>query len=335
VIGAPMAGGVSTPELVAAVTDAGGLGFLAGGYLSPERLAADIEAVRALTPGPFGVNLFVPGTPAGTAEAAAVARYRAALEPEARRFGLTLPEAPPADDDGWAEKLNVVAAARVPVVSVTFGCPTGAEIARLHAAGCAVVGTVTGLAEARLAVVAGADALCVQGAEAGGHRGRFLPKDAPDRLADLLPAVRATVTVPLIAAGGLMDGADLAAVRAAGAVAGQFGTALLRTIEAGTAAPYRDALAAADRDTTITTAFTGRPARGLVNRFIRDYDAAAPDAYPRVHHLTRPVRAASVAAGDAEAMALWAGTGYRRGREIGAAALVRALGTELVAAERP
>jgi nitronate monooxygenase len=329
-----MAGGVSTPRLAAAVTDAGGLGFLAAGYQAPSQTEEEIAAVRTLTGGPFGVNIFVPQRQA--VDTAAVAAYRDALGPEAERYQVELATAPTGpDDDGWAEKLTLVASARVPVVSFTFGCPSHDEIERLRAAGCEIVVTVTGAEEAVAAVAAGADALVVQSAEAGGHRGSFdpLPLTAPCvDVVTLLGQVRPSVAVPLVAAGGIMDGSGLNAVLMAGAVAGQLGTAFLRAIEAGTAPAYRAALAAHHRETVVTTAFTGRAARALANRFTAEYAATAPTPYPQVHHLTRPIRAAAAARGDAEAMALWAGTGYRSGREGSAAGIVAAIADEMATA---
>lgn len=333
VIAAPMAGGVSTPALAAAVTEAGGLGFLAAGYQTPQQLAADIAALRARTAGPFGVNLFMP-QPARH-DLAAVLAYRARLAPEARRYGVDIPPAPQFDDDHYAEKLDLLAATAVPVVSFTFGCPETGALQRLRAAGATTVVTVTSPAEAVAAAAAGADALCVQGPEAGGHRGSFVPLDpaAPgEDLMALLAKVIDAVEVPVVAAGALMDGADVARVRAAGAVAGQLGTAFAWTPESGAAAPYRAVLSDPDRGTTITTAFTGRAARGLTNRFITEYGGYAPTAYPQLHYLTKPIRAAAAAAGDPEGMAMWAGTGYARGRALPAAALMAVLAAEISAA---
>jgi nitronate monooxygenase len=191
--------------------------------------------------------------------------------------------------------------------------------------------TVTTAGEARQAVAAGVDALCVQGCDAGGHRGVFsddgsLPGGGP--LYGVLAALRlvaAEVGVPLVATGGIVHGADIAAVLVAGAVTAQLGTAFLRCPEAGTSPVYRAALADATRDTELTRAFTGRPARGLVNRFLVEHTSHAPPAYPQLHHVTKPLRAASAAAGDAEAIALWAGQTYSLAESVPAAELVRRL----------
>ncbi|MGQ0839726.1 nitronate monooxygenase [Actinokineospora sp.] len=333
VVVAPMAGGPSTPALVAGAIEAGGSGFLAGAYLTPDALRTQIEATRALTAGPFGVNLFTPGAES-TAD---LTDYRSRVAAEADRLGIAA-GTPNWDDDHYAAKLDVVLDARVPVVSFTFGLPRPDDVTRLHAAGVLVVVTVTTPTEARAATAAGADALCVQGAAAGAHRGTFtndpaFPGGAP--LYDLLPALRligAETGLPLIATGGLVHGADVAAVVAAGAVAAQLGTAFLRCPEAGTQPAHRAALAAADRETTLTRAFSGRPARGLVNRFITDHGPAAPAAYPQIHHLTRPVRAAAAQAGDPEAMALWAGQGYPLATDGPVAEVIATLATQAAAA---
>ncbi|NIJ13255.1 nitronate monooxygenase [Saccharomonospora amisosensis] len=311
VIVAPMAGGPTTPELVAAATRAGAFGFLAGGYLSAAGLAEQIDRLRALTDGDFGVNLFVPGV-RSTVD---IEPYAARMREEAERYGAN-PATPRWDDDAYSAKLDLVVERGTPVVSFTFGVPIKADIERLHGAGSAVLVTVTSQDEARQAAAAGADGLCVQGFEAGGHRGVFTD-DAADPaggpLYGLLAALRlvsAVTDLPLVAAGGLVHGADVAAVVAAGAIAAQLGTAFLRADEAGTNPTLRRALADAGRSTAFTRAFTGRPARGLVNRFLREHTEHAPAAYPQLHRLTRPIRAAAGSAGDPEAMSMWAGQTY-------------------------
>jgi nitronate monooxygenase len=328
VVAAPMAGGVSTPALVAAVGAAGALGFLAAGYRDVAAVRAEIEATRALSGRPFGVNLFVPGTPAPLDPAVpdpAVADYRNRLLAEARRYGVE-PGAPIWDDDGWAAKLELVALLRVPVVSFTFGCPAPEVIEALQRAGCTVLVTVTTPDEAILAAGRGADALCVQGPEAGGHRATFTNTTPPELgLPALLAGVRAAVPVPLVAAGGLVDGRDVAAVLAAGAIAAQAGTAFLPCPESGAHPVHKAALTdPAYPGTAVTRAFTGRPARGLVNPFLTNHPDA-PAAYPQVHHVTRPIRTAAATAGDPQAMALWAGQGHARVSADPAAVVVRRL----------
>ncbi|WP_030242869.1 nitronate monooxygenase [Streptomyces sp. NRRL S-350] len=312
VVAAPMAGGPSTPELVAAVNRAGGLGFLAAGYKSAAAMAEQIALVRKSGDQPYGVNLFVPAPPG---DAAAVAAYRERLRPEAERWGVALPEEIGPDRDDWEAKLATLLADPVPVVSYTFGLPTAAEAAAFRAAGTLQVGTVTTPEEARAAEAIGMDALCVQGPEAGGHRGTHRVTDPPGELPllELLPAVRAVTELPLIAAGGLGDDAAIAAALRAGAVAVQLGTALLRADESGASAAHRAALTELP-ETTVTRAFTGRPARGLRNAFIDRHGPYAPPAYPEVHHLTAPLRAAATRRADTAAMHLWAGTAHRLAR---------------------
>lgn len=321
-----MAGGISTPELVAAVSSAGGLGFLAAGYQSEEALAAQIARTRELSGEPFGVNLFVPGE----RNNADLDAYRSRIGAEAERYGVET-GSPHWDDDLYQAKVELVITERIPVVSFTFGAPESSTVDRLHAVGAQVVVTVTTPQEARHAADVGADLLCVQGAEAGGHRAVFHDDGRTPgggQLYGLLAAlrlIRAEVDLPLIAAGGLVRGADVAAVLAGGAVAAQLGTAFLVSDEAGTQQAQRDEIAAGERETALTRAFSGRPARGLVNRFLSDHSGHAPAAYPQLHHLTKPVRGAAGKAGDPEAMSLWAGQTYSQAVAMPAAELVHRL----------
>lgn len=310
IVSAPMAGGPSTPALTAAVLAAGGYGFVAGGYLSADGLRASIAATRTLSGAPFGVNLFVPSAPG---DDAAIADYAAVLRPEAERLGVRLGE-PRWDDDAYAAKLDVVTDAEVHLVSFTFGCPTADIVERLHRSNVQVGVTVTSVLEAQLAAAAGADLLVVQGTEAGGHQGSFADLAVHHRpLLSLLAEIRQVADLPMIGTGGVMTGDDAAAVLAAGAIAVQLGTALLCTPEAGTSLPHRQALLDGLFPATILTrAYSGRNARGLANRFAREHDGQAPQAYPQVYHLTRPLRAAAIKAGDADVPNFWAGTGWRQ-----------------------
>lgn len=326
IVQAPLSGGPSTPELAASVSSAGGLGFLAAGYRTAEALRAEIARVRELTDAPFGVNVFVLKEHA--IDEGAVDAYRRALAGDAEHYSVELGE-PRFEDDDLAGKVAVLAEARVAVVSTAFGCPSAALVRRLHDAGSAVWVTVGSSTEAVQATAAGADALVVQGFEAGGHRGG-LDDDADIALLPLLRLVGRTSELALVAAGGIGDGEGVAAVLAAGAAAAQLGTAFLRTPEAGTSALHRAALAG-DVRTELTRAFTGRRARGIVNRFMRVH-ADAPSGYPQIHHLTAPLRAAARAAGDAEAINLWAGQAYPLAEELPAAELVRLLGADARAA---
>src|SRR5262245_41345903 len=316
VVLAPLAGGPSTPELAAAVSNAGGLGFVAAGYLPPDELAARLERARALTDGPLAVNVFVLHEQA--VDANAVEAYACELEPDARRLGVELGE-PRFDDDELGAKLELAAGA-VEVLSTTFGCLPAAAVAALQAAGTSVWATVTSVDEARAARDEGVDALVVQGAEAGGHSGAWEDRGEPVPLRELLRAIATAVDLPLVAAGGIADRGAAAAALAAGAAAVQAGSAFLLAPEAGTSEPHRLALRAA-RETAFTRAFTGRRARGIVNEFMQRHPDA-PSAYPHIHHLTAPLRAAARRAGDAEAINLWAGVEHARAEALTASEIV-------------
>jgi nitronate monooxygenase len=324
IVQAPMGGGPSTPELAAAVCEAGGVGFLAAGYRTVADVAHEIDRLRSLTQRPFGLNLFAPPGPAAEPSSVAAYAQRIAAEGELGQ--------PRHHDDAYVEKLALAADRRVALVSTTFGTPSAAEIQELHAADCAVWVTITTPAEARQAAAADADALVVQGTEAGGHRASFDDAAPGDiGLLALLQLTAAVTDLPLIASGGIVTGAAVAGALAAGAVAVQLGTAFMLTPEAGTSPAHR-AVIARPGATGLTRAFTGRTARGIINRFQREYSSAAPSAYPEVHHLTAPVRAAARARGDLDGFHLWAGETHELARELPAGDLVRQLAAEARAA---
>jgi len=300
---APLAGGPSTPALTAAVSEAGGLGFLAAGYLTAGALRELMEETRSLTSRPFGVNVFVPGP---AADPSAYAAYVDAL-PGAGE--------PRADDDDWEAKLALLA--DHPVVSFTFGCPAPDVIAGLR--GEAWV-TVTSPEEARAAADAGADVLVVQGGEAGGHRGSFADREDLPVYGLLALLQMIDVDKPVVATGGIATAAGVSAVLAAGARAAQVGTAFMRCPEAGTHPAHKDALATA-APTALTRAFTGRLARGIVNRFMTEHPDA-PIAYPEIHFATAPLRAAARKANDPGGFNLWAGDAHALAQEKPAAEIV-------------
>ncbi len=336
---APLAGGPSTPELAAAVSEAGGFGFLAAGYLSAGVLEERISRTRELTSRAFGVNLFVPG-PAAAPDV--FAGYVAGLEGEGLAVGAAR-----FDDDDWEAKLALLERSPVAVVSFTFGLPGEDVIARVRATGAEAWVTVTSPDEAARA--AHVDALVVQGGEAGGHRGSWVdtPELAPIGLHALLQLIAEdrrregpggegpggaprhhsspgdARRPPLIASGGIATAAAVRAALALGASAAQVGTAFLRAPEAGTSHAHRDALAT-DAPTALTRAFSGRLARGIRNRFMDDHPDA-PLAYPEIHYVTAPVRAAARKAGDAELINLWAGEAHALAQERPAAEIARAL----------
>ena len=303
---APLAGGPATPELAAAVSNAGGLGFLAAGYRSAAELAGQRARLDELTGRPFGVNLFVPGPPA---DAALVRRFAAEIESDVSGIGARLGEARH-DDDDWDAKIGYLMQAPVAVASFTFGIPDADIVAGLHARGTEAWVTVTSLAEAHAAAAAGADVLVAQGYEAGGHRGGI--SDAPAGalgLIALLQLVSARLAVPVVAAGGIATGGAIAAVLCLGARAAALGTAFLDCPEAATAPVHRTALHG-DVSTRLTRAFSGRTARGIENGFLRAHSESAPAAYPEVHHLTSPMRKQARQAGLADYVNLWAGQAY-------------------------
>lgn len=330
VIAAPMAGGTSTPAFVEAVHRAGGLGFLAAGYKSMAAMQAEIRSVRE-SGARFGMNVFVPDPAQLRPSAALLAEledYRLQLQADARRYGVELPQLRVDDDDEWQGKIDALLAEPVELVSFAFGLP-GVDVARaLQRAGSVVLATVTCAAEAVQAAEQGVDALVVQHTSAGAHSAAFLPASGAQlggTTAELLAEVRSAVDLPLVAAGGIMDAAGLDAVLRAGAAAAQIGTAFLRTDESGARQLHKDALADPHfTQTRLTRAFTGRQARALENEFVRDHPEA-PVAYPAVHHLTAPLRAAAAAAGDPERLNLWAGTGWRQAQAGPVAAVVHGL----------
>lgn len=326
VIAAPMAGGPSTPELAASVTNHGGLGFIAGGLLSAEALAGQLLATRGLTSGPIAVNLFAPQP--RTDATAQWTGYATALADEAQRYGVTLGE-PRYDDFQWQAKLDVLADVRPEVVSFTFGLPSMVECSRFKEAGSTVLAMVTSVPEARQAIAVGVDALVVQGPKAGGHRGTFEATAVltDESLDELVTELAADGEVPIVAAGGLATPADVRRVIAAGAVAAQCGTAFLLAQEAGTAPVHRAALTSPEfSETVLTRAFTGRYARGLRNRFIDAHEAEAVFGFPQVAFMTAPLIAAAAQAGDPHGFSLWAGTEFRSAKRASAAEITAELG---------
>ncbi|MEY9893777.1 nitronate monooxygenase [Catenulispora sp. MAP5-51] len=331
---APMAGGPSTPAMVAAAAGAGGLGLLAAGYKTAGALAAQIAEVRMLTGAAFGVNVFAPNPlPVSLQD---YRDYGRTLQPEAGRYGLTLPSEQPRneDDDAWADKLDLLLRDPVPLVSFTFGLPGADAVKVLQDAGTVVAQTVTTTAEALAAAQIGVDALVVQAPAAGGHSATLSPAQplASIALPDLVSDVRNAVGLPLLAAGGIATASDVADALRAGAHATMVGTVLLRTHESGASAAHQAALVdPAFTETTVTHAFTGRPARALRNRFIDTYETHAPLGYPALHHLTTGLRKAAAAAGDTDLVHLWAGTGWRQAREESVADALTRLAAEATA----
>jgi nitronate monooxygenase len=324
---APMAGGPSTPELCAAVSNAGGLGAIAGGYLAPEGVRELIRKTRALTSRPFIMNLIAP-VPRETPSAAEVDRARRAVAPFRAEVGLA-DAATPGPLPSFEEELRVVLDERVPVFSFTFAALASEDVAALSRDGAFVMGTATNVREARALEAAGCHAVVAQGGEAGGHRGTFLgpmERGLAGTLA-LVPQIVDAVKLPVVAAGGIMDGRGIAAAFALGAQAVSLGTAFLPCPESGASRAYKDALLAhADEDpTTLTRAFSGRLARGLRNRFTEEMASAPLLPFPLQNALTQDMRREAAKAGKADLLSLWAGQGAPLARARGAGDLVRDL----------
>ncbi|HEX9052225.1 MAG TPA: nitronate monooxygenase, partial [Anaeromyxobacter sp.] len=324
---APMAGGPSTPELVAAVSNAGGLGSMGAAYVPADALRQAIRATRALTSRPFCVNVFAPeASPSPSPDD--VARAQAALAPFRTEVGLAA-AALPAAGQPFRDQLRVALEERVPVFSFTFGALAPEDVAALARNGALVMGTATTVREARALEATGVHAVVAQGAEAGGHRGTFLgPVEGglAGTLA-LVPQLVDAVRVPVVAAGGIMDGRGIAAALALGAAGAALGTAFLACPESGASRPYKEAiLARRDADeTTLTRAFSGRWARGLRNRFTEALASAPVLPYPFQNALTADLRREAAKAGKTDLLSLWAGQGVPLARARPAGELLREL----------
>ena len=328
-IQAPMAG-TSTAELAAAVSNAGALGSIALGAIDAEASRKAIRAARALTERPLNVNLFCHAPVAADPTRDAV--WIDSLRPIFSEFGAAPPERLNDIYQSFTDdaKLAVLVEERPAVVSVHFGLPRPHQIAALKAAGCILIATATTPEEGRAAVAAGFDMVIAQGVEAGGHRGVFDPADDP-RFATL-PLTRLLardLPVPVIAAGGIMDGAGIAAALALGAAGVQMGTAFAACPESAADAAYRAALSGVEAGRTrVSAAISGRPARGVENAFMRRSDEAKIAAYPYAYDLGKALNTAARAKGDNGYAPHWAGQGAPLGRALPAAELVATLERE-------
>ncbi|MGG3569513.1 nitronate monooxygenase [Priestia megaterium] len=326
IVQAPMAGGVSTPKLAAAVSNSGGLGFLAAGYKSARELEQEIIEMHSLTKKPFGVNLFVPTNEKVAVDALDCYQKELLKAAEYLECQVDIPK----NDDEWNAKLDIIQKHRVPAVSFTFGCPDREIVASLKGIGSRVFVTITTPQEAEVALRAGADALCLQGIEAGGHRSTFLESSVDYPLMKLLKEVRSITKKPLIAAGGLMTGSDIKRVLQEGASAAQLGTAFICCPESGASALHKESiLQKRFNETGVTRAFTGKRARGFVNAFFISYDKSAPSAYPHIHYMTKPIRAKATQMNNPEYTSLWAGTGFTLAKKLPAHLIVEELVQEL------
>ncbi|MFO1371922.1 MAG: nitronate monooxygenase [Candidatus Competibacteraceae bacterium] len=327
IIQAPMAGSPGAPQLIAAVANAGGLGSLAGGYLQPEQLRLAIAEVRALTDRPFVVNLTV--TRATKVDPARIARANELLAPYRTELGL--PPEPPVlpEPPDFVEQLDVVLDEKVPALSFTFGVPDSVCLELLRDAGIVILGTATHVLEAIVLEESGVDFIIAQGAEAGGHRGTFIghPEQGLVGTLALTPLLTKHVRVPIIAAGGIMDGRGIAAAQMLGAIGVQMGTAFLACPESGTHPTYKALLSEGSEIATILSrAFSGRCGRVLRNRLVNDLHAheAELPGFPLQLFLTDDIRQAAAEQERAEFMALWAGQGCHLCQSKPAAELIAA-----------
>jgi nitronate monooxygenase len=337
IVQAPMAGGPNTPELVCEVCRAGALGSIAAAYASPEEIEELITRVRVTIAAPFAVNLFAP-VPHEPRVPAVAAAAEAILDGFRAELGLPLGVASPPVADRFHAQLEAVLRGRPKVFTFTLGCLAPEALRALRVRSIVIVGTATTVEEALVLQDAGVDAICAQGAEAGGHRGTFLgrPEDALIGAMTLLQQVVAHVRVPVLAAGGIMDGRGIAAALSLGASGAQLGTAFLACPEAGTAPAHRAALRSeAARRTVITRAFSGKPARGIRNRVTDAFEGKEVPPFPEHQARTRDLRAAAAKQGRADLMQLWAGQGAPLVRELPAAALVATLEREMRESARP
>lgn len=326
-IGAPMAGGPTTPELVAVVSNAGGLGMLVAGYFDEKQLADAVAQTRALTDAAFGVNLFVPQEPMPDTAVQNLDAYRTDLQRFGDQYGLDMQSVEINVPDHFESLISWLESNPLPVVTFTFGLPPVGVIERLHAVGTSVGVTVTNVADALSAHEFGADFLCVQGPDAGGHQSTFGVFEDANTIAlpQLVRDIQNAVGLPLSAGGGVESAQDVDALLSLGVHAVQIGSLLLLTDEAGTSQPHRNALRSGIRETRITRAFTGRPARAVVNEFVAELDAKAPAVYPHMHYLTAPLRAKAKDAGTWQHVNAWAGTGFENAQSKPAAEVIAEL----------
>jgi nitronate monooxygenase len=317
IIQAPMAGGVTTTALVAAVSNAGGLGMLGSGYMEPNLIRKQIRAVKEMTDKPFGINLFVPTK--YSMDKARLQTAQTLLQPMRGQFNVDVPKSLPnyeQDLGTFHEQINILIEEKVPICSFTFGIPSSETMTKLKEQGIIVIGTATTVREAIINERTGMNAVVVQGTEAGGHRGTFLGdvQQSLIGLMSLVPQVADRIRIPVIAAGGIMDGRGIMAARCLGALGVQLGTAFLVCQESGANSVHKDAIIKSNEEQVVLTkAFSGKMARGIQNYFIEkmNTDEKSLPEYPLQNELTKGIRKASAAAGNPEFMSLWAGQSPR------------------------
>ncbi len=330
IILAPMAGSGGTPELVAAVSNAGALGSWGGAYSTPQQILDAAGQIRAQTSKPFALNLFAGGyEPNSAVDPAPMLALIASVHAS---LGLAPPALPPVPQNPFDDQLAAVIEARPVVFSFTFGIPSADALARLRKAGIRISGTATTVEEGKRLEAAGVDSIVAQGEEAGAHRGSFLKsfEQSMVPMRELTRGLVEVVSIPVIASGGIMDGREIAQALAEGAAAAQLGTAFLLCPECGAPVPYKQALIAAQGDpTVITRVYSGRPARGLRNKFIDMAQDVPILSFRQQNDLTRPMRNEAGKQGVADYVSLWAGRGVTRARQMPAADLIKTLVVEI------
>ncbi|MGG1675517.1 NAD(P)H-dependent flavin oxidoreductase [Neobacillus sp. NRS-1170] len=334
IIQAPMAGGITSSELVAAVSNTGGLGMIGAGYMSPEQVRLQIKEVQQLTDKPFGVNIFVPAK--YEADKKKLHHAKTLLQPILEELGAVDQSVLPnfeQDLQSFHEQLNIILDENVPICSFTFGIPPLELINKLKENGVVLIGTATTVSEAIINEKAGMDAVVVQGTEAGGHRGTFHNENKHSLigLMSLLPQVADQISIPIIAAGGIMDGRGFIAAKSLGALGVQMGSAFLVCEESSANKIHKEAIIqASEEQIVVTKAFSGKMARGVNNRFIEKlsiYEDGLPD-YPIQNELTKAIRKNSAATGNPEYMSLWAGQSPRLARKLCASDLINQIVNE-------
>lgn len=325
IIQAGMAGGTTTPELIAAVSNAGGLGTLGAGYMKAEDVRAAIRTVKGLTDRPFGVNLFIPEASEKSVEKIHIANEL--LRPYREELGVAEPEVQEPSSANFEQQVEVILQEQVAACSFTFGVPSMEIVRKLKKRNITVMGTATTVNEAKLNEANGVELIVAQGSEAGGHRGTFSGAfdDAMIGTMSLVPQTVDHVSIPVIAAGGIMDARGVLAALALGAQAVQMGTAFVTTIESGAKSQHIEAILESTEDqTVVTSAFSGKPARGLRNEFIekmKPHEESLPD-YPIMNTLTTGIRGEAAKQNRPEWIHLWSGQSPRLSKKQHAADLL-------------
>ncbi|MGF6949940.1 nitronate monooxygenase [Neobacillus sp. B4I6] len=336
IIQAPMAGGVTTSKLVAEVSNSGGLGMIGAGYMTPVQLREQVREIKELTSNPFGVNLFVPNEFQVTENEIQSANQF--LNPIRQQLNLHSKEQFEISHfndvfEKFVEQIKVVMEEKVPICSFTFGIPSEEVIAELKQSNIILMGTATTVTEAVENEKAGMDIVVAQGSEAGGHRGNFInsSQESLIGLMSLIPQVVDNVSIPVVAAGGIMDGRGLIASICLGAMGVQMGTAFLTCMESGAQKVYKEAILNANEDQTVfTRSFSGKWARGIKNKFILEmqkHEPLLPD-YPVQNTLTQDIRKTSAAQNNQDFISLWSGQSPRLAKSQTVESLIKNIITE-------